>query len=84
MERSRAANWGWVGLIAGICVFDYFAPETLSEGVDRALEKHRLATTTAIGVTALHLLNLLPQAVDPIHRLAGFARGDQYDRQTRT
>lgn len=37
----------------------------LSEGVDRGLESHRWATAAAIGVTAMHLLNVLPQNVDP-------------------
>lgn len=78
MERSSSslgrnpltARRGWLGLAAGILAYEVTCPdgELLSEGVDRALEKHPVATMLAIGVTALHLANLLPEQIDPFHQ----------------
>jgi hypothetical protein len=64
------ANKAWAALSLGIVAYELACPigETLSEGVDRALLTHRTATITAIGVTTLHLLNLLPQMIDPYHQ----------------
>jgi hypothetical protein len=61
------AGKAWAGLAAGVVAYDLLCPDgqMLSEGVDRGLEQHRLATGIAIGVTALHLLNILPESVDP-------------------
>jgi hypothetical protein len=69
MKRSTQA---WLGLGSGIILYDYFCPEgqTLSEGVDIALEKHPFLTVLAIGTVALHLCNVLPQRIDPLHQLA--------------
>ncbi|BAD58785.1 DUF7427 family protein [Nocardia farcinica] len=74
--RSRIRSWHlWlvVGVVVVAC--EAIAPpgELLSEGVDRALEKHPLLTRAAIGVTARHLTNDLPAAVDPfaaVHRVS--------------
>lgn len=71
MERNPlTARRAWLGIAAGVLAYEVVCPEgeLLSEGVDRALEKHRLATLMAIGVTALHLANLLPEQIDPFHR----------------
>ena len=69
MEKndSHAGTYGWVALAAGIAVFDYFAPETLSHAVDRALEcpRGRYAAIGAVALTAAHLLNVLPKQADP-------------------
>lgn len=61
------AGKAWAGLAAGVVAYDILCPdgEMLSEGVDRGLEGHRWATIAAIGVTALHLLNTLPEQIDP-------------------
>jgi len=77
---TRGAVLGWAAVIGGVCLIDYFAPEgqTLSEGVDRALEKRPLLTAAAIGMTAMHLLNIYEhlhiEHLDPIHQLANLAR----------
>ncbi|UOF77999.1 hypothetical protein [Caudoviricetes sp.] len=69
MERneSHAGTYGWVALAAGVAAFDYFAPETLSHAVDRALERPmgRYAAIGAVAITAAHLLNLIPKEYDP-------------------
>lgn len=80
MKAEKAAGMAWVGLIASVAAYDYYAPpgQTLSEGVDRALDKHPLLTTAAIGMTAMHLLNIYEhlniEHLDPIHQLANMAR----------
>lgn len=80
MKAENAAALAWGCLIGGVVAYDYLAPEgqTLSEGVDRALEKHPVATVAAIGMTALHLLNAYEswgiEQLDPIHRVACLVR----------
>ena len=79
MERDNFARNAWIALAAGITAIDYYAPpnQTLSEGCDRALERHPILTTLAVGTVALHLLNVLPPQIDPIHQLANhFRKGD--------
>lgn len=59
------------GLIGGVALYDIKCPkgETISEGVDRLIERHKLLTLGTIAVTAAHLANILPERVDPFHRL---------------
>lgn len=79
MERrneSHIGTAGWAVLIGGVILWDYFAPETLSGAVDRALESHRAVTIGAIAITGAHLLNILPPELDPIHQLAERFRND--------
>ncbi len=68
----RAASKAWIGLAAGIIAYDVLAPpgETLSEACDRAMERYPVGTILTIGTVALHLANVLPQSIDPIHQLA--------------
>lgn len=58
----------------GILAYEMAAPsgELLSEGVDRALEAHRLVTTAAVGYVSLHLLNVLPDKLDLFHQATKF------------
>jgi hypothetical protein len=80
MKAERAAAVAWGCLIAGVAAYDYLAPEggTLSEGVDIALEKHPIVTAAAIGMTAMHLMNIYEhlhiEHLDPIHQVANLAR----------
>lgn len=71
MREHLTARRGWIGLGLGIAAFELACPagETLSEGVDRALEHPtlRYAAVAGIGITAAHLLNLIPQEYDPFH-----------------
>ena len=68
---SRCGTYGWVAIAAGVAAWDYFAPETLSHAVDRALEHKtwRYAAVGAVAVTAAHLLNVIPEQADPFQRL---------------
>lgn len=69
MEKHIAGK-AWAAIGAGVMAYELMCPngETLSEGVDRALEEHRWLTTAAIGITALHLVNALPEKIDPFSR----------------
>ena len=68
----RASHKAWLGLAAGVTAYEIACPkgETLSEGLDELLEHKywRYAVGLAVGTTALHLLNILPTQVDPLHR----------------
>jgi hypothetical protein len=72
MNKLRPSTKAWIGLGAYVAAYDILAPkgETLSEGVDRALEHDtcRYVTLGGIALTALHLSNLLPQKIDPFHK----------------
>jgi len=68
----RYGNQAWVGLGIYLAVVELLAPpgETLSEAMDSWLERHpgKALCYMAVGVTALHLVNAIPQRYDPIHQ----------------
>lgn len=66
------AKRAWLGIGAFVLAHDVLCGqgEMLSEGVDRALEKHKLLTLGAIAITAGHLANVLPEQIDPYAQLA--------------
>lgn len=70
VKPELTAKRAWVAMGLGILAYEMTCPqgELLSEGVDRALEKHPVLTASAIGVTALHLMNALPESIDPYSR----------------
>lgn len=77
MWRSgREAMLGWAVLTVGVLVYEYHAPpgQLLSEGIDRALIRYPNLTRFVVTIVALHLLNLIPQQIDPLHRVT-VARG---------
>lgn len=71
--RPNAAALAWGAILA----YEMVAPpgELLSEGADRSLSRYPILTRVAIGVTALHLANLLPEKYDPLHRGLEFIKG---------
>lgn len=82
MERPKTSTLAWGALIGGVAVYDLLCPkgETLSEGADRGLEgKYKNLVRLGIGVTALHLVNVLPDSLDPLHQLTRLKaeRGDR-------
>lgn len=70
------AKTAWMVLGAGVLAHDVFCKqgETLSEGVDKALESHKVLALGAIALTALHLANVIPPKYDPIHQAAEFVK----------
>lgn len=76
MEFERELPVGalaWGVLAAAVVAYEIACPpnQLLSCVVDRALEHPigKYAVPAAVGVVALHLCNVLPEAVDPIHHL---------------
>lgn len=72
MEKPRPSTLAWIGLAAGVTAYDVLCPEgeTMSERVDTALEgRYRHLVPLGIGIVALHLVNRLPDQIDPLHRL---------------
>lgn len=70
-RRPRASQLAFTGLMLGVSAYELLAPkdELLTDVAHRNIESEnpirRWGTRLAIGVTALHLMNLLPKAVDP-------------------
>jgi hypothetical protein len=76
MKNNITGERAWATLGLAVAAYEVTAApnQLLSEAVDRFLIRHPVITRAVIGVTAAHLLNLLPNAVDPIHHLALFFR----------
>lgn len=64
------AKRAWIGIGVGVVAYEIAAPpnELLSEGADRTLQKYPYLTRAAIGLTALHLMNAIPEKYDPLHQ----------------
>lgn len=80
MERPRPSTIAWGTVAAGIAAYDFMCPEgeTMSERVDSWLEnpRTRILAIGAVAITASHLLNLLPERIDPFHRLTELKKFD--------
>ena len=76
MERFRPSTIGWLAVVGGVAVYDCLCPqgETLSEGVDRALETPvgKILALGAIAMVAGHLSNLIPEQYDIIHQITAW------------
>lgn len=59
----------WLVLAAGVIAYDLAAPKghTLSEQVDRWLEKYPRTTWAVGGILFGHLLNITPGHLDVVH-----------------
>lgn len=68
--KPNTAGKAWAWMFGAITAYELTCPkgELLSEGVDRAIDKHPIAVPLAIGYTALHLANRLPESIDVFHR----------------
>lgn len=71
----RPGDAAWITLAAVVAVYEAIGPELLSEAVDRYIERHPILTRAVIAVTALHLANLLPPAIDPYHWITQLGKG---------
>ena len=76
VRPELTAKRAWLGLASGVILYDLLAPkgQMLSEGADNALEIHPWATRAAIGITALHLANVIPESIDPFKLAIDFVR----------
>lgn len=87
MEKPRPSTLAWGAVIGGVTAYEVMCRrgETLSERLDPILERPagRAALYTAIGVTSLHLCNLLPKRLDPFGRASEYLnklKGDEYGK----
>lgn len=80
IRPELSAKRAWVGIGLLVAAYELLAPEgeLLSQGVDRALDKHPVLTTTVIGATALHLVNLLPERLDVLHQLTNLKTNNRH------
>lgn len=80
--ENKASKLAITGMVAGIAAYDVFCPEgeTISEGFDRLIERYPKVTYTLISATALHLMNILPPKLDPLHQLTAL-KSLRKDRQ---
>ena len=68
-KRGGGVSWA---LLSGAILALEFRQETLSNALARFRERNaatKAITTAAIGTTALHLLDLLPDRIDPFDRI---------------
>lgn len=70
VKPELTAKRAWATILAGVTIYELACPksETLSEGVDRLLDKSKL-WAIPIGYTTLHLLNVLPPQIDLFHQV---------------
>lgn len=71
MARFLTASNGWKGLITAIAVYEVVCAEDelLSRGFDRLMVKHPVWPRIIVLAFALHLINWIPQRVDPVSKL---------------
>lgn len=77
VKPQLTARRAWLGIAAAVTAYEFLCPEgeLLSEGADRAIDKHPVLVPLAIGVVALHLANVLPAHIDPLHQFMKVAKG---------
>lgn len=51
--------------------------QLISQGFDRALEKHPVLVRVLVLITAAHLINWLPKQVDPYHGIYLITKGTE-------
>lgn len=68
----RPADRAWIGIAAAVVAYEAGAPrgELLSQGVDRYLLRRPWLTRAVVCYLGAHLLNVIPERVDPLTCLA--------------
>lgn len=71
----RPSERAWAALAIAVVGYEVVAPkgELLSHAFDRFLERRPLLTWGATLIIAAHLLNVLPNRVDPIRPIHGIS-----------
>lgn len=61
-----------IGTLGSVALWDLVCPDkqTFSEGFDGFIDKHPILSRVAMGYTALHLMNLLPERIDVFHQIS--------------
>ena len=67
IQPELTAKRAWAAIAIGVTAYELACKdgELLSQGVDKAIDKHPVAVPLAIGITAAHLCNLIPEKIDP-------------------
>ncbi len=75
--RGSEAEIAWAALSFAVVCYEVWAPkgQLLSEGMDRALERHPVLTRAVVAAVALHLVNAIPARLDPISMLGRGFKG---------
>lgn len=76
----RPSTLAWAALFGGVALYDLvIAPEgeTMSDGFWDSLERPvgKYLAAGALAVTAAHLMEALPDRIDPFKRVFGFVKG---------
>lgn len=77
MADYLTAKNGWKSLLGAILIYEAICAEEelLSRGMDRLLDKHPIWPRVVVLTVSLHLINWLPERIDPlvlfIHRTKG-------------
>ena len=71
MPERLVGHLGWVATAAVVAAWDYYAPETMSNAFKRGREHPvaRFAVVGAWAVTTAHLMDWLPDNIDPFDNL---------------
>lgn len=71
VQPELTAKRAWAAIAIGVTAYELACKdgELLSEGVDRAIDKHPVVVPLAIGYVAAHLANRLPGSVDIFHQI---------------
>lgn len=81
---ARPSTYAWTGILASVTAYELTCPqgETLSERLDPLLEsRSRYLVIGGIAVTAAHLMNLIPERIDPFEQ--GLSRVRQAYKRSR-
>lgn len=72
----KPSDRAWLVLAGSVIAYEALAAdgELMSEGVDRYLEARPWLTRAVIAAVGLHLCNVLPGVVDPLHWLSAVKR----------
>lgn len=76
IKELRPSEKAWLGLVAGVTLYDALSRdgETMSERYAQFVDDHPVMAWGAVAITAGHLLDIIPEKIDPIHNLAKLAR----------
>lgn len=76
IKDLRPSTKAWLATLAFVGVYDVLSRpgETMSERYADFVDDHPAVAWGAVAITAAHLLDILPDQIDPIHNLAKLAR----------
>jgi hypothetical protein len=75
METHNEGKWGWLAIGAFVVAWDTLSPDSLTGAFRRGIHNPNLRPyiVAGLGITTLHLLDALPEQVDPFYIVQGAA-----------